>query len=96
MTEQTLSEETREYLRRTGRNGGLKYAATNDVHAAMAKARAAREAAWLYGHGCSVCGERIEISTDLPYQERKRRAEALKKRHYVLMGQSSARKRGRR
>lgn len=82
-----LTPEVREAFRRAGRRGGLTYAAQNDVHASTARARAAKAAKWLSGHGCEVCGPRIEVPADLPLEERQRRASALRKRHYTLLGE---------
>ena len=86
-----LTEDERKGLRKAGRVGGLRYAANNDVHAATARARAAKESRWILGHGCKVCGPRIDIPSDLPQEERERRATALKKLHYTLMAERSSR-----
>jgi hypothetical protein len=80
-----FTPEEREVLRRNARKGGLAWAAQYDAPAAAAHARAVKAAGWLFGHGCSVCGERINIPTDLETKERKRRADVLRKRHYSLL-----------
>ena len=86
---ETLSPEVRAAMSHFGRLGGLKNAATHDMNASAANARAAKAAKWAAGHGCSVCGEYIAIPADLSDTEKARRADALRKRHYVLLGSRS-------
>lgn len=80
-----LPPEVREKFRQAGKRGGLANAARNDMGVAAARARAGQDAKWLFGHGCAVCGPRIDVPIDLAIGERERRGRALKKRHYVLM-----------
>jgi hypothetical protein len=68
--------------RQSGRKGGLTKAALYDTREATAAARAAFRDSFLNGHACKVCS-RIDIPAELPAQERRRRAEALRKRHFA-------------
>jgi hypothetical protein len=68
--------------------GGLSRAARYDGLTVTQKARDKFRASFLTGHGgigddgCKVCLQRIEIPSDLPIEERERRAEALRRLHY--------------
>jgi len=65
-----------------GRKGGLTKAALYDAREATAVARLAFTDSFLQGHGCSVCS-RIDLPAELPDGERRRRAEALRRRHFA-------------
>lgn len=80
--EGVISRSSASRLRQAGRIGGLTKAALYDSRAATAAARAAFLDSFLEGHGCKVCS-RIDIPFDLPPGDRLRRAEALRKRHFV-------------
>ena len=77
-----MSRSSASRLRQAGRKGGLTKAALYDSRDATAAARAAFNDSFLDGHGCKVCS-RIDIPSDLPPADRRRRAEALRKRHFV-------------
>lgn len=64
------------------RLGGLTRAATHDGVSVTDRARSTFRDSFLAGHGCSVCPRR-EIPEDLPLTERTRRANALRKAHYI-------------
>lgn len=71
--------------RQAGRLGGLAYAAKNNMTETTQAARDTYAGSWYFGHGCTLCGDRIEIPFNTATPERQRRADALKKRHYTLM-----------
>ena len=89
MIETSSDERPQPDWRAYGRLGGLKLVATHDMSAVAARARAGKDGKWLTGHGCRVCGEFITIPESLPIADRNRRANALRRRHYILIGSRS-------
>lgn len=86
MTAQQFTEDERAAFRKSGRMGGLTFAATTDVFAHAARARAGQAAGYLIGHGpCKACGPRIEIPEGVTQEERERRAAVLKRRHHTAI-----------
>lgn len=69
-------------LRDRARLGGLTRAAMYDGREVTAKARQAFRDSFLTGHTCKVCPP-VVIPSDLPLDERQRRADALHQAHYV-------------
>ncbi len=76
---------------KSGRMGGLAKSATHDGREGTAAARIAFRDSFLDGHECKVC-TRIDIPPDLPGHERRRRAEALRRRHYASLAFAKAQK----
>ena len=72
-----------------GQIGAHRRWATEDGVAGTAKARATYLESFEAGHGCNLCGPRIEIPPDLPAAERRRRGAHLKRAHYLRMAMAS-------
>jgi len=77
--------------RESGRKGGLTKAALHDGREGTAAARVAFRDSFFDGHACKVC-DRIDIPPDLPAHERRRRADALRRRHYSALALAKAQK----
>jgi hypothetical protein len=86
-----LARSSLSRARQAGRKGGLTKAALYDTRDATAAARTAFRDSFQNGHECKVCS-RIDIPTDLPAGEKQRRAEALRKRHFVSIALQRTRK----
>ena len=72
-----------------GRLGGLRTAALHSPLEITAPARSRFESSFAEGHGCRICGPRVEIPADLPEAERERRGQALRKIHATRIGLAS-------
>jgi len=77
---------------RRGRLGGFSTAARYDSRAQNAKARRVYRDSFESGHGCHLC-PRIDIDPSLPPEERRRRAEALRRLHFSWLGLASGKAR---
>ncbi len=86
-----MSRSSGPMARQSGRKGGLTKAALYDTREATAAARAAFQDSFLDGHACKVCS-RIDIPDDIPAHERRRRAEALRRRHFASIALQRTRK----
>lgn len=86
----TLTAERRAHLVSIGRLGGLTTAAKIDTVARATRAQTGFRASFADGHGCRAC-PLVEIPTDLPAEERERRADLLYRLHFTRLGQKSRR-----
>jgi hypothetical protein len=73
------------------RLGGLTRAALYDGVEVTAKARQTFRDSFLTGHRCKVCPP-VEIPADLALPERRRRADALHRAHYVRVRMARGKK----
>lgn len=79
-----ITPERRAHLASIARLGGLAASAVTDGVARTARARSTFRESFANGHQCARCPH-VTIPTDLPQDERARRADALWKGHFARL-----------
>lgn len=79
-----IAPERRARLAAIGKVGGLTNSARNDMAQLASHGRRAFRESFQNGHDCKVC-PRTDIPTDLPEDERDRRADALYRGHFARL-----------